>query len=110
MRPYRVNLAPPYVKNFSKAKSATNILSYSMRIFERRDGRDWKWVQKFNPNHLYHCRRVSAILIDETMSQIGAKETWLWVAAEPIHKQILGVYVSRHRNMIAAELFLEQDH
>ena len=50
----------------------------------------WKWVQKFNPKHLYHCKRVSAFLIDETMSQIGAEEAWLWVAVEPIHKQILG--------------------
>jgi putative transposase len=63
----------------------------------------WKWVQKFN---LKHCKRVSAFLIDETMLQIGAEEAWLWVAAEPIHKQILGVYVSRHRNMPVAELFL----
>jgi putative transposase len=37
---------------------------------------------------------------------MGSKKAWLWVAVEPIHKQILGVYVSRHRNMIIAELFL----
>ena len=30
----------------------------------------------------------------------------LWVAVEPIHKQILGVYISRHRNMIVVEAFL----
>ena len=59
------------------------------------------------PKHLYCCkRRVSAFLIDETMLQIGSTEAWLWVAIEPIHKQILGVYVSRHRNMIVAEAFL----
>ena len=40
------------------------------------------------------------------MLQIGSTEAWLWVAIEPIHKQILGVYVSRHRNMIVAEAFL----
>jgi putative transposase len=44
--------------------------------------------------------RVSAFLIDETMLQIGPDEAWLWIAVEPIHKQILGVYISRHRNMI----------
>jgi putative transposase len=38
--------------------------------------------------------------------QIGAEEAWLWIGVEPIHKQILGVSVSRHRNMIVAELFL----
>ena len=46
-------------------------------------------------------------LIDETMVQIGPDQAWLWVAVEPIHRQILGVYISRHRNnMIVAESFL----
>ena len=63
----------------------------------------WKWVQRFNPKRLYCCKRVSAFLIDETMLQIGSSEAWLWVVVEPIHKQILGVYISRHRNMIIAE-------
>ena len=54
-----------------------------------------------NPKRIYRCKRVSAFLIDETMLQIGSNnEAWLWVAMEPIHKQILGVYISRHRNMI----------
>jgi putative transposase len=66
----------------------------------------WKWVQRFNPKLLYRCKRVSAFLIDETMLQIGTDEAWLWVAVEPIHKQLLGVYISRHRNMIVAEAFL----
>lgn len=66
----------------------------------------WKWVQKFNPKRVYHCKRVSAFLIDETMIQIGSNEAWLWVAVEPIHKQILGVHISRHRNMIVAESFI----
>jgi transposase-like protein len=63
---------------------------------------------RFSPKRLYHCKRVSAFLIDETMLQIGSSnEAWLWVAVvEPIHKQILGVYISRHRNMIVVESFL----
>ena len=66
----------------------------------------WKWVQRFSPRRLYCCRRVSAFLIDETMLQIGRDQAWLWIAVEPIHRQILGVYLSRHRNMIVAESFL----
>jgi transposase-like protein len=31
---------------------------------------------------------------------------WLWVAIEPVHKQVLGVSVSRHRNMLVTESFL----
>jgi putative transposase len=65
----------------------------------------WKWVQRFNPRRLYCCKRVAAFLIDETMVQIGSDQAWLWIAVEPIHRQILGVYI-KHRNMIVAESFL----
>ena len=41
------------------------------------------------------------------MIRIGSDdEAWLWIAVEPIHRQILGVYISRHRNMIVVEAFL----
>jgi putative transposase len=40
------------------------------------------------------------------MLQIGSDYAWLWVAIEPVHKQVLGVHVSRHRNMLVAEYFL----
>jgi transposase-like protein len=40
------------------------------------------------------------------MFQIASDYTWLWVAIEPIHKRVLGVYISRHRNMLVAESFL----
>jgi transposase-like protein len=48
----------------------------------------------------YRCkRRVSAFLIDETIIQIGfSNEALLWVVVEPTLRQILGVYISRHRN------------
>jgi transposase-like protein len=44
------------------------------------------------------------------MLQIGSSnEAWLWIVAiEPIHKQILGVYISRHRNMIIVERGISQ--
>jgi transposase-like protein len=48
-----------------------------------------------------------AFLIDETMIQIGYNDAWLRVAIEPIHKMILGVYLSRHRDMLVAETFLK---
>jgi transposase-like protein len=61
------------------------------------------WVQKFNPKHLYHCKRVSAFL-NETMSQIGAEEAWLWAACRTNTQTNSGSHVSRHRNIIVAEL------
>src|SRR5215218_3880971 len=67
----------------------------------------WDWVQRFKPSNIYFKQtRVTAFIIDETMLQIGSDQAWLWVAVEPIHRQILGVYISRHRNMIVAQSFL----
>jgi putative transposase len=51
--------------------------------------------------------RISAFIIDETQIQIGNSEAWLWVSIEPIHRMILGVYISKHRNMLVAESFLK---
>jgi putative transposase len=41
--------------------------------------------------------------------QIGdTNEAWLWVVVvEPIHYRILGVSISKHRNMLVAESFLK---
>jgi putative transposase len=50
--------------------------------------------------------RVTAFIIDETMLQVGSDYAWLGLAIEPVHKQVLRVYVSRHRNMLVAESFL----
>ena len=36
----------------------------------------------------------------------GGNEAWLWIAIEPVRSTILGVYLSRHRNMLVAESFL----
>ena len=45
-----------------------------------------------NPNKFYLKRtRVTAFIIDETILQIGSDYAWLWVAIEPVHKQVLGV-------------------
>ena len=69
----------------------------------------WYWIQQFDPKNVFPNKkksRIVAFIIDETMIQIGNTDAWLWVAIEPIHHQILGVYISRHRNMLVAEVFL----
>ncbi|MDF2768273.1 MAG: uncharacterized protein K0S91_1108 [Nitrososphaeraceae archaeon] len=70
----------------------------------------WKWVQRFNPKHVYCCKRVSAaFLIDETMVQIGSDEAWLWIAIEPTDKLIFGIKISFERSiLVAAERFLQE--
>jgi len=54
-------------------------------------------------NWLYSLTVYATIML-----QIGySNEAWLWVVVEPIHKQLLGVYISRHRNnMMVVEAFL----
>ncbi len=66
----------------------------------------WYWVQDIQPKQLYPCRRVTAFLIDETQVQIGGSEAWVWIATEPVHRTVLAIYVSRHRNIMVAEVFL----
>ena len=40
------------------------------------------------------------------MIEIRNNNAWLWIAIEPIHSLILGVYISRYRSMLVAESFL----
>ena len=40
------------------------------------------------------------------MLQIGSDYARLWVVIKLVPKQVLGVHVSRHRNMLIAEYFL----
>jgi putative transposase len=66
----------------------------------------WKWIQLFGKNTLFHRRRVTAFLVDETYIRIGRYEAWVWIAIEPVHRYILGVYLSYQRNIMVAEFFL----
>lgn len=56
---------------------------------------------------MYDVKRVEAFLVDETYLKVGSFEAWVWVAVEPIRRYILGVYLSRHQNMIVAQVFLK---
>ena len=67
----------------------------------------WQWVQRYEPHQIFDVKRVQAFLVDETYVKVGSFEAWVWVAVEPVHRYILGVYLSRHQNMIIAQLFLK---
>ena len=47
--------------------------------------------------------RVSAFIIDETVIQVGNQKYWLWICIEPINSSVLGIYISKDRNMLVAE-------
>jgi putative transposase len=60
----------------------------------------WNWIQRFSSFHIYNKhRRVSAFIIDETVIQIGNQHFWLWICIEPIHKSVLGIYISQKREI-----------
>ena len=45
---------------------------------------------------------------DETIIKAGSEYIWLWFAIEPKNKEILGISISKERNMFVAERFLSK--
>ena len=66
----------------------------------------WNWIQRFAEYPIYKRKRVTAFIIDETIIQIGSQHFWLWFCIEPVHSSVLGVHISKERNMLAAERFI----
>ncbi len=61
----------------------------------------WDWIQRFGSCHIYSKRkRVPAFVIDETIIQIGNQHFWLWICIEPVHKSVLGIYISEERKCL----------
>ena len=48
------------------------------------------------------------ILKDETVIKVGSEYIWIWVAIEPESKEILGMSISKERNMFVAERFISE--
>ena len=67
----------------------------------------WNWIQRFGSYQIYNKRkRISAFIVDETIIQIGNHHFWLWIAIEPVNRTILGIHISKERNMLVAENFI----
>jgi putative transposase len=67
----------------------------------------WNWIQKYKPEKLSsEKKKVSEYVIDETVIKVGPEYVWIWVAIEPKNKEILGMSISKERNMFVAERFL----
>ena len=56
----------------------------------------WNWIQKYNSKKITAKRKK----IEEFI--------WLWVAIESKNKQILGLSISKERNMFVAERFISR--
>ena len=68
----------------------------------------WNWVKRFASYQIYKRKRVSALIIDETVIQVGSQHFWLWICIEPVHKTILGMNISEEKNMFVAENFIDR--
>ncbi len=65
------------------------------------------WIQKYKPERLFHSKiETSEFIVDETQIKVGSEIIWLWVAIEYETKEILGMSISKERNMFVAERFL----
>src|SRR3954467_5088798 len=65
-------------------------------------------MQKYKPQKVLNKRKkIEKFIIDETLIKTGSKYVWLWVAIEPMNKQILHCDMSFERTMlIVAERFI----
>ena len=65
------------------------------------------WIQKYKPKKIFERKKkIDEFIIDETLIKIGSELIWLWVAIELGSKEILGISISKERNMLLAERFI----
>ena len=63
------------------------------------------WIQKYKPKRLF-CNKIkiAEFIIDETQIKVGSElVVWLWVIIELESKEIIGMSLSKERNMFVAE-------
>ena len=68
----------------------------------------WNWIQKYKPKKINKKKKIDEYIIDETSVKAGSKLILLWVAIEPIDKEILSINISKERNMFIAERFISR--
>ena len=86
------------LRNASKAIS---------RFVQRSHSAIRDWIQKYKPERLFYRRtKISKFIVDETQIKVGSEYIWLWIAIEPENKEIVGLRISKERNMFVAERFL----
>ena len=63
----------------------------------------WNWLQKYRPWKHLQNKKIKEYIIDETVIKAGAESIWLWIAIEPIHKEIISFYISKKRKYICSK-------
>ena len=92
-----------YFSGLSLRRASKILSSY---FIKRNHVSVWNWIQKYHPNKIFTKRKlISEYIVDETLLKVGSEYIWLWVAIEPINRQILALSISKERNMFVAERF-----
>jgi putative transposase len=55
----------------------------------------------------YRRRKLSEYVVDETLIKVGSESIWIWVAIETENRQILALSISKEKNMLIAERFMD---
>jgi putative transposase len=93
-----------YFSGLSLRKSADRLSSC---FIKRNHVSIWNWIQKYSPKKISSRKsKVLEYVIDETVIKIGSELIWLWVAINNTTKRILGLNISKERNMFVAERFI----
>ena len=86
------------LRNTSKALS---------RFIKRSHSAIRDWIQRYKPERLFFRKiMISEFVVDETQIKVGSEYIWLWIAMESETKNIVGINISKERNMFVAERFL----
>ena len=62
----------------------------------------------YKPKKIFESKKkIKEFIIDESLIKIGSELIWLWVATIGLEsKEILGIRISKERNMLLAEQFI----
>ena len=111
---------------FERKRTSTIVVMYSLYLYflglilrntskaldifddkKRSYGSVWNWIQKIGSSNIQKEKSICFYNIDETVIQIGNQHFWLWICCiEPVHRSVLGIYISEERNMFVAENFI----
>ncbi len=93
-----------YFSGLSLRRTSERLSSHFIR---RNHVSIWNWIQKYHPQKIStKTKKVSEYVIDETAIKVGSELVWLWIAIESVNKEILGMSISKERNMFVAEKFM----
>jgi putative transposase len=95
-----------YFSGLSLRRSSERL---SFHFIKRNHVSIWNWIQKYHPQRISSKKKkISEYILDETIIKVGSEYIWVWVAIEPESKGILGMSISKERNMFVAERFISE--